>query len=799
MNWKNIKLIFLREVRDQLRDRRTLFMVAVLPLLLYPALGIGMVQMTVTFAEQMRNVVVIGADEIPPPELIRDHRFVSIYFNQSEDAEKLRVITDEPSSLDNPELNEKSREELEQFLSLIEKKRPTLDRLAIVQEQLNQGMENKSEKAKLVAEEIDLREQVTSWFSVAPAQVLVIFPEGFRNDYDQISQRMAQGLFRDIELENPPRPIILHNSADEKSDIAYQRVRQVLNEWEELLLEKRLKEASLPRSLPDPVQSTTVDLAEADEIAANVWSKIFPALLVIMSVTGAFYPAIDLGAGEKERGTMETLLISPATRTEIVLGKFLTVMLFSITTALLNLTSMGFTGQHMLTAVASGSPAAMGDISFPPALSLMWVVLLAVPLAALFSALSLSFAMFAKSSKEGQYYLTPLLMVTMGLTMFCLNPAVELTPYYSILPVVGPALLLKSLLLGGVTAVAASAYVVPVLVTSFTYSALALWWAIEQFQGEGILFREAERFELGLWIKHLLRDKEETPSFMEAGVCFVLIALLQFIFLTSMQRNPTLMTDPTNMVVVQMIYLIATVGFPPLMMALLLTTRPFKSLKLNLCSWKMLAAAVVLPLALQPLALTLLAWLDPYFPPMPAGGEQLMKAMATNEVPLWLSFATFAIAPAVCEELAFRGFILSGLQRSRHKWLPIVISALLFGVIHMIPKQQFNASLLGLVLGLIAVRSRSLIPCIIFHLIFNGTQVLATRLEVESLEVGIARYLVKITETPAGEPTMIFTPACLAACAAISVTILYWLIRLDRSPEQDQRPVQNNRLVATKA
>ncbi len=66
MTWKNIKLIFLREVRDQLRDRRTLFMVAVLPLLLYPALGVGMMQMTLTFTEQTRTVVVLGADDLPP-------------------------------------------------------------------------------------------------------------------------------------------------------------------------------------------------------------------------------------------------------------------------------------------------------------------------------------------------------------------------------------------------------------------------------------------------------------------------------------------------------------------------------------------------------------------------------------------------------------------------------------------------------------------------------------------------------------------------------------------------------------
>ncbi len=792
MNWKNIKLIFMREVRDQLRDRRTLFMVAVLPLLLYPALGIGMVQMTVTFAEQVRTVVVIGADEIPEPELIREQHFAPEFFSFSEDAKKLRVITDSPSSLENAELDEDSRAKFQAFLELLEKERTTLNRLADIQEQVFGRKDAEKPKVELIAEEADLRKQVTSWFSVAPAQVLVVFPEGFKKHYEAIDDQFAAGDFNFGDIESSLHAIILHNSANEKSDIAYQRVRKALKEWEKVLLKQRLETASLPISLPDPVQTTAVDLAEAEEIAANVWSKIFPALLVIMSVTGAFYPAIDLGAGEKERGTMETLLISPATRTEIVLGKFFTVMLFSISTALLNLASMGFTGKHMLTAVGSAGASPIGDLSFPPLLSLMWVVLLAVPLSALFSAMSLSLAMFAKSSKEGQYYLTPLLMVTMGLTMFCLNPAIELTPYYSVLPVVGPALLLKALLLGGAASSAVWMYTIPVLVTSSLYSILALWWAIELFQSENILFREAEQFELSLWLKHLLRDKEETPSFVEAGVCFILIAFLQFIFLTSIQKDPSMFADPVNMFRFQLIYLIATVGVPPVLMAIMLTKNPLKSLKLKLPSWKMLGAAVVLPLSLQPLTLELLSRLDHLFPPVPAGAEELLKAMSSDAVPLWLTFATFAIAPAICEELAFRGFILSGLQRSRHKWLPIVISAILFGVIHMIPKQQFNASLLGLALGLLAVRSRSLIPCIIFHAIFNGTQILIPHLPQETHNGSLVRFAVTITKKDGVITAVDFNAVFLGICLAISAALIYWLVRHGQTPEESERPVDSH-------
>ncbi|MEW4487431.1 ABC transporter permease subunit/CPBP intramembrane protease [Thalassoglobus sp. JC818] len=778
MSWKNIKLIFLREVRDQLRDRRTLFMVAVLPLLLYPALGIGMVQMTVTFEEQTRSVVVLGVDEIPSPKLIDGTKFRSDLFKEPASANKLRVISDATGNLEEHEIDEELRQEFTQFLDSLSENERKLQRLAVLERDfaLDETYERSDpELAELIKEQQALRKEAIALLADSPAEVVILFPAGFKQAYADLTSSIADGAVSEEMLNDLPRPFVIHNSANERSEIAFNRANKALAAWEDEVLTDRLSQAKLPVAFTDAIPITDIDLAEADEIAANVWSKIFPALLVIMSVTGAFYPAIDLGAGEKERGTMETLLISPATRAEIVFGKFLTVMLFSISTALLNLASMGFTGKHMLTAVSQGAASPLGDLSFPPLLSLLWVVLLAIPLSALFSALSLSLAMFAKSSKEGQYYLTPLLMVTMGLTMFCLNPSIELTPYYSVLPVVGPALLLKSLLLEGATSSSVVTYVLPVLITSITYSGIALWWAIDQFQSEGILFREAERFDLGLWFRHLLRDKEETPSFSEATVCFVLIAMLQFLFLTSMQSSPSALSGPVRMVQVQLIYLIATVGVPPVLMGLLLTTNLWKTLKLHLPNWKYLLAACLLPLSLQPLTLELMSALDPFFPPLPPGAEQMMQAMATDTVPLWLTLATFALAPAVCEELAFRGFILSGLQRSKREWLPIIISAMLFGVIHMIPKQQFNAALLGLVLGLLAVRSQSLWPGVVFHFVFNGVQVLAARLTPEALTEGPAQFVFRVGESGTIE-SVSFQPVFLVVCAVVSGGLLYWLL-----------------------
>ena len=169
----------------------------------------------------------------------------------------------------------------------------------------------------------------------------------------------------------------------------------------------------MPANVARPFELKPHDVAEPRQQQAPMWSKILPFVLFIWALTGAFYPAVDLCAGEKERGTLETLLSSPALRSEIVWGKLLTVMTFSIATALLE----------------SGEPGHHGPISWSTScrrcrrasrwrrLRLaaaggrsLWLVVALVPMSALFSALCLACAAFARSTKEGQYYLMPLLL-----------------------------------------------------------------------------------------------------------------------------------------------------------------------------------------------------------------------------------------------------------------------------------------------------------------------------------------------------------------------------------------------------
>ena len=166
---------------------------------------------------------------------------------------------------------------------------------------------------------------------------------------------------------------------------------------------------------------------------------------------------------------------------------------------------------------ARRSAAAASSVIAPPTLqAAFWMILLLIPLAALFSAVCVSLAVLARSMKEGQYYMTPLYLVCMPLVFVTLMPGVELDLFYSLVPITGVALLLRALILGNYDV--ALRFFLPVLVPTLVYAAVALRWAVDQFQREDVLFRESEQFSLSAWLRHVLRDREPLPTGRPGGL-----------------------------------------------------------------------------------------------------------------------------------------------------------------------------------------------------------------------------------------------------------------------------------------
>jgi sodium transport system permease protein len=723
MIWNNVKLIYLRELRDQLRDRRTIFTVLVLPLLLYPLMGMLVFQVQQFLKEHTSKVRIIGADALPQqPRLI--------------DQGKLAAEFGDPNLLD---------------LELVPQTRLSLE---------------------------ELRKQSQRDIQLGLCDVVVYFPADF-------SEQLAA--FRNQPEDEPeavavPTPESICDEASDKSKVAKLRIDSVIIGWRDAMAKRNLKAMNVPPAAAHPFELKHTDVSQETRRRAAMWSKILPFVLMIWALTGAFYPAVDLCAGEKERGTLETLLSSPAARSEIVWGKLLTVMTFSSATSLLNLVSMTATGTFIVSQIQRMGAIRMPmELGPPPVAAVFWLVLALVPISALFSALSLAIAAFAKSSKEGQYYLMPLLMISLPLMMLPVLPAAELDLGFALIPLSGLMLLLRALI--EAQYLEALRFAVPVVGVTAVCCLLAIRWAVDQFNNESVLFRESERFGIGLWIRHLVRDREDTPTVGEALLCGVLLLVLRFFF--------SLVAPPPDgwrvMATTTLVMLIAFIAGPACLMAIMLTRRPAKTLLLCPPSFAAtVPVAGLLALLLHPAMLWLNEGIRFLYPISPAALVKLREfdAMFTG-APLWQALVVICLAPAICEELAFRGFILSGLRRMGHKWGAIVLSAALFGLAHGILQQSLGAAAIGVVIGYIAVKTGSILPGMLYHGVHNSLSVLTGRLAPELLD---SQPLLRLIFDAGAEPGQVIYrwPAALIA-ALLAAIVLWWLKSLPYHRSAEER------------
>ncbi|HEV3342797.1 MAG TPA: CPBP family intramembrane glutamic endopeptidase, partial [Pirellulales bacterium] len=185
-----------------------------------------------------------------------------------------------------------------------------------------------------------------------------------------------------------------------------------------------------------------------------------------------------------------------------------------------------------------------------------------------------------------------------------------------------------------------------------------------------------------------------------------------------------------------------------------------------------LPAAFLLAVALHPVALVLADVVQRLYP-MP---DSMREAMYLHlEAPLWQILVVFALTPAVCEELAFRGFMLSGLRHLGHKWQAILISSIFFGVTHQVFHQSIVACVMGLVLGYLAVQTGSLLTCVVFHFASNSMQFVVTYLmETSPVSDGPWGALIKKGDLA---PYAFTWPVPVAGCL-FAAALLYCFHRL---------------------
>jgi sodium transport system permease protein len=273
-----------------------------------------------------------------------------------------------------------------------------------------------------------------------------------------------------------------------KSSLAEEELNAFFSRLRSRTTARLLAERGLPASYARPFEVARTNVAPPEKVGGNLLGGIVPYFIVIICLMGAMYPAMDLTAGEKERGTMETLLCSPVSRASIVLGKFLMVLTGSLTAVVLSLVSLG--GSVVLAGLAIG-PGLGGQAAAGPSgmtiapLGILGVLAMVLPVSVLFSALVFSISLFAKSVKEAGSYLTPLAFAVILPCSTGLIPGIELTLPLALFPIVNVSLVCKEMLSG----VWHWGYITVIFGSTAVYAAAALALAVWMFRREAVIFR----------------------------------------------------------------------------------------------------------------------------------------------------------------------------------------------------------------------------------------------------------------------------------------------------------------------
>ena len=401
MSLQNIGIVYRKELREALRDRRTLISSLLVPLVLFPLLTAGLgAAISVLMGqakEEIYKVMIIGGED--SPRLVDDLR-------------QLKTI---------------------QIMPLAQ-----------------------TWKDQIVDKTI---------------RAAIEIPVGFESD---------------LSAEKSVTLKIYDYEGDLKSSLASGLIKEHLEGYREGVVKASLYLKNISPETLKPFEVEKQNVAPPEKVGGAAFGGVIGYMVILLCLTGCMYPAMDLTAGEKERGTMETILSSPISRTHLVLGKFFLVLTTSLVTAALSVTSMGVSFWvlerfHAFDKMGSDAAQLQLSIGLKQVLSIFIMVL---PLAVLFSAGVMTVSLFAKSYKEAQSYITPLMFLVIIPAVSAMLP-IDLTAKLALVPILNASLLCKELVVNTYH----WNYIAIIFFSTCVYAAAALFLAVKMFQREDVLFR----------------------------------------------------------------------------------------------------------------------------------------------------------------------------------------------------------------------------------------------------------------------------------------------------------------------
>lgn len=395
-------MVYLKELKEVIRDKKTMFFMILLPLLIFPVIFGGVVYFTSKATEEAKTKTLTYAIENPQ---------AASQFNEALLSEK--------------------------------------------------GLER-----------IDLPENqtITDWIKAEQADFVLVVPEDYSNKPLEAGSNELQ---------------LYYNGA------GFNAIKQRLNTLIEPIATASRTQAfeslqvneTQQQKLLEPIILTEVNVADKRENLGEIVGGMVAYVVFILCLQGAMIPAADLGAGEKERGTLETLLISPIDRHKLVLGKFFTIATAGVTTSLVTVLSMAvwgiLVGQSLAIEAITEFMGAIGFVDF------LLIFLMLVPVVAIFSAILLSLSIYAKTFKEAQGYMGPMMMVIIVPIILALMPGIKLEGVWAWVPLTNVALAMKELIKGTMDYF----QLIAIFGSTAIIAGLLLGFCVFWFNKEKVLFR----------------------------------------------------------------------------------------------------------------------------------------------------------------------------------------------------------------------------------------------------------------------------------------------------------------------
>lgn len=501
---------------------------------------------------------------------------------------------------------------------------------------------------------------------------------------------------------------IYYDGAVERSRLAQSRITQVLTEYKKLTIEGRLKQAGVDINVLEAVKVDSKNTAPPTKMGGMFLGSIIPMLLIITTALGAMYPAIDVTAGEKERGTLETILTVPVKKNELFLGKYLTVSTIAVITAALNLLSMLMVYSLGLIQM----DALMGNIEFSLSIGTALILfILTVPVALFISALTMSACLFAKSFKDAQNIVTPIYILLMIPSIFAMAPGIKLNSVLVVIPVLNVCLAFKDILL--------QSFAVETLFIAFgsnlLFAFLGYMMVLRFFQAEEILFSDGKGFNI------LTRRSEIKPSLVFETSDALVIASIVMVGLIYVGSMLEIKFGNYGILLTQWVFIL----LPVLLSMWYFKVNIKESLHLYRFSTKAILGALIFCIGMIGMGIYVSRVQMFFFPEMNEVSKALEKVLDFDQggVNFWFGFFIFAVTPAICEEVFFRGMLLSSLKKKMSPMAAITIISVLFGIYHLNIFRAIPTAVLGIFITFAVYHTKSIFVGMILHVINNGMSV----------------------------------------------------------------------------